>query len=42
MANAALFLLPAKVKPMHSSDAKSQVSSRGEGKRTAVGPQANG
>ena len=42
MANAALFLLPARVKPMRSSNAKSQVSSHGEGKRMAAGPQANG
>lgn len=42
MANAALFLLPAEVKHMHSSDAKSQVSSHGEGKRMAAGPQVNG
>lgn len=42
MANAALFLLPAEVKPMHSSIAKSQVSYHGERKRMAPGPQANG
>ena len=42
MANVALFLLPAKEKPMHSSNAKSQVSSHGAGKRMAAGPLANG